>query len=517
MNENQIFEAIGETDEEMLEKAENVQKKNTAWIKIVGAAAAVCVVAAGAAGIKALTDDIPTGDTVDNTTAAAGNAVPNEGMKEDMNSYSPETRAMLLSAAAYPVMPPYPNEFSEDFETQYDAWDNFIKEYRQEQNVEYKASINSFTYDSMSAFLTGAKNENRVVSPMNVYFALSMLAQSSEGNSRQQILDLLGAKDIDTLMSYSNSMWKRNFSDDGALTSIFANSVWLSENLGYNTDTINTLSESYFADIFSGNVSDPAYTKALQEWLSAKTGGMLEDEAKQIEMNSETVFSLASTVYFRGKWDSEFNPDKTAEDTFTTAMGEEITCDFMKKETEDFYYWSDNFGAINLRFSGAGSSRMWLILPDEGVTTDEILNSGEIEEFFAYFETMTPLGTHPNSKRIIINISMPKFDTAYSMDLTEGLTEMGITEVFDSEAADFSALLGTETANTALSAANHSVRVAVDEEGCIASAFTAMMAAGAAPPPDDQIDFFLNRPFIFIIQGVSGDPVFAGVINNPAN
>ena len=156
MNENQIFEAIGETDEEMLEKAENVQKKNTAWIKIVGAAAAVCVVAAGAAGIKALTDDIPTGDTVDNTTAAAGNADPNEGMKEDMNSYSPETRAMLLSASAYPVMPPYPNEFSEDFETQYDAWHNFIKEYRQDQNLEYKASINSFTYDSMSAFLTGA-------------------------------------------------------------------------------------------------------------------------------------------------------------------------------------------------------------------------------------------------------------------------------------------------------------------------------------------------------------------------
>ena len=33
MNENQIFEAIGEADDEMLENAEKAQKKNNTWIK----------------------------------------------------------------------------------------------------------------------------------------------------------------------------------------------------------------------------------------------------------------------------------------------------------------------------------------------------------------------------------------------------------------------------------------------------------------------------------------------------
>lgn len=515
MNENQIFEAIGKTEDEMLENAEKEQKKSNTWIKIAGAAAAVCIVAAGAVGIKTLTDDVPTGDIADNTTAAAGNINPDGTKEEEMDKYSPETSAMLLSAATYPVMPPYPDEFSEDFETQYDAWHDFIVEYRQEQNVEYKDSINGFTYDSMRTFLTDCKNENRLFSPMNVYFALSMLAQSSEGNSRQQILDLLGAKDMDTLQEYSNSMLKRNYSDDNAIISVFANSVWLSDSLNYNMDTLKLLSDSYYADSFAGNMSDKAYTGAFQEWLNVKTGGMLENEAKQLEFDPETVFALASTVYFRGKWDSKFNADNTVEDIFTTAIGEEITCDFMKKETEDYYYWSDNFGAINLCFSGAGSSKMWLILPDEGVSTDDILNSGEIEEFFSPFETMSPIDNYPNSQRIIINISMPKFDTAYSVDLTEGLTKMGITDVFDGKTADFSALLGAESADTELSAAQHSVRVAVDEEGCTATAFTALMTAGAARPPEEEVDFVLNRPFIFIIQGVSGDPVFAGVINNP--
>ncbi len=515
MNENQIFEAIGEADDEMLANAEDRQKKHNTWIKWIGAAAAVCVVAAGAVGIKTLTDDLPAADTPDNTTAAAGNINANGNKDGNMSKYSPETSAMLLSAASYPVMPPYPDENSDNFIEQYDKWNDFIVEYRQEKNVEYKDSINSFTYKSMSTFLTGTNGENRLFSPMNVYFALSMLAQSSEGNSRQQILDLLGAKDVKTLQGYSNSMFKRNYSDDKALISVFANSVWLSDSLNYNMNTLKLLSDSYFADSFSGNVSDPAYTKALQEWLSVKTGGMLEDEAQQIEMDSQTVFTIASTVYFRGKWEQWFNEENTGKDIFTTSLGEEITCDFMRRQTQNFYYWSDNFGAINMRFSGAGYPEMWLILPDEGVTTDEILKSNEIEDFFAYFENMSPLDTHPNSKYLIINISMPKFDSTYSVDLKDGLTEMGVTDVFESGTADFSALLGSESADTALSAANHSVRVAVDEEGCTATAFTAMMAAGAAAPPDDHIDFFLDRPFIFIIKGVSDDPVFAGVINNP--
>ena len=503
MNENDLFEAIGETDDEMLENAENPQKKNNTWIKISGAAAAVSIVAAGAAGIKAITDDIHAGDIADNTTAAAANSNP-------PNAYSPETVAMLLSAATYPDMPQYPVEFSENFDEQYDKWNSFIRENRYISPVTYLDSINKFTQDSMNAFLTDSGNENRIVSPMNIYFALGLLAESAEGNSRQQILDLMGAEDMDTLREYSNTMWKRNYSDDGAFVSIFANSVWLSDILSYNTDTLKLLSESYYADIFSGNVADKAYTNAFQEWLNVKTGGMLEEEAKQLEFDPETVFSLASTVYFRGKWYSDFNPELTEKDIFTTPSGEKTECDFMKREEEDSYFWGDNFSAMRMDFDGS-NGQMWLFLPDEGVTTDELIESGEIMKLLndkSYRES--------HWKRLIVNFALPKFDTAYSTDLKAGFAEMGVTDVFDSNSADFTGLLGEEYSNTALSAAQHAVRVAIDEEGCTATAFTAMMAAGAAPPPDEKVDFILDRPFIFVITGASNDPVFAGVINNPA-
>ena len=510
MNENQIFEAIGEADDEMLENAEKAQKKNNTWIKIVGAAAAVCIVAAGAVGLKALTDDIPAGDIGDNTTAAAENINPNGNKEEEMDEYSPETSAMLLSAATYPVMPPYPVEFADDFETQYDAWQNFRNEYRIKAPKDYKDSSNRFTEESMKAFLTSANDENKLISPVNIYFALGLLAESADGNSRKQILDLLGTDSIELLRKYSNTMWKANFSDDGALTTVFANSVWLSDLLNYNMDTMKLLSDSYYADSFAGNMSDKAYTEAFQEWLNVKTGGMLENEAKQLEFDPETVFTLASTVYFQGKWLDEFNPENTQSKTFTTSDGQKVECDFMCREKEAFYYWGKNYGAMKMSFDGTASSKMWVFLPDEGVTTDELINSGEINKLIE--DTRFD---YPDAKNLIVNFQIPKFDTAYTTDLKEGLSKLGVTDVFDGSSADFSSMLPDAPEGTALSKAQHSVRVAIDEEGCTASAFTAMAICGAAMPPDERMDFVLDRPFVFVIQSDANDTLFAGVINNP--
>ena len=305
-------------------------------------------------------------------------------------------------------------------------------------------------------------------------------------------------------------MWKTNYSDDGALTSVFANSVWLSDSLNYNMKTLELLSDSYYADSFSGDMSDKAYTKAFQEWLNVKTGGMLENEAKALEFDPQTVFSLASTVYFRGKWLDEFDPENTQKKPFTTPDGKQIECDFMCMEREAYYYWGKNYGAMRMSFDGTSSAKMWVFLPDEGVTTDQLINSGEINKLI----TDTRFD-YPDAKRLIVNFQIPKFDTSYTTDLKKGFNELGITDIFDGNNADFSNILSDAPDGTALSKAQHSVRVAIDEEGCTASAFTAMMICGAAMPPDERMDFILDRPFVFVIQSDSNDTLFAGVINNP--
>ena len=51
----------------------------------------------------------------------------------------------------------------------------------------------------------------------------------------------------------------------------------------------------------------------------------------------------------------------------------------------------------------------------------------------------------------------------------------------------------------------------------IAVAYTVMVAAGGAAPPAEEMDFVLDRPFLFAITGSDGLPLFVGAVNRPAD
>ena len=93
---------------------------------------------------------------------------------------------------------------------------------------------------------------------------------------------------------------------------------------------------------------------------------------------------------------------------------------------------------------------------------------------------------------------------------------MGITDVFDPAVSDFTPM--TEAVeDSSVTQATHAARVAVDEEGVTAAAFTAMAMGGSGMPPEDEVDFTLDRPFLFVLTSAAGQPLFAGVVNQPAS
>ena len=101
--------------------------------------------------------------------------------------------ANQVAAAEYPEMAKKPNY--DDYQGNYDAYDAAYQawqkgQYQQyDQPAGYADSLTDFFYASMQQFLQGEGNQ--VYSPVNVYMALAMLAETSGGESRQQILNLL--------------------------------------------------------------------------------------------------------------------------------------------------------------------------------------------------------------------------------------------------------------------------------------------------------------------------------------
>ena len=151
---------------------------------------------------------------------------------------------------------------------------------------------------------------------------------------------------------------------------------------------------------------------------------------------------------------------------------------------------------------------MWLILPDEGYTPEEIA----AEQDFA--DCVTLNSDENYMKFTMIDLSVPKFDASSDVDLCQALKDLGIRQAFDMEHADFSGLIAEnrEELPVYLSKVQHAGRCMIDEEGCIATAFTLEMLCGAAMP-DGSVEFTLDRPFVFAITSYTGAVLFTGVVN----
>lgn len=418
--------------------------------------------------------------------------------------------AMLVhqvAAAAYPEMaqkPDYPDYLSDDsYYTAYNTWrENQNRQYDQPEG--YADSLTDFFYHSMAQFLQG--DGNSAYSPVNVYLAMAMLAETTGGNSRQQILDLFGVDTIEQLRQQASHVWNAHYSDDGETTLLLANSLWLDEAYTFHQQTANLLAESYYASSFRGDLGTEALNKALQAWLNDNTGGLLKDQAENVELDPQTVFALASTVYFTAGWESKFSKSNTKDAVFHLSDSNK-TVPFMHKTMIGWsYYWSENFTAIYLELTG--NNRMWLILPDESYTTADILSSDD------YLRMTLDPGSWENKGSYQINLSLPKFDVVNQMDLIEGMKAMGVTDIFDHTVSDFTPM--TDTPMLYVDQINHAARVSIDEEGCRAAAFTVISVPGAGPPPElDEIDFVLDRPFLFMVSSRDNLPLFAGVVNHP--
>lgn len=424
-------------------------------------------------------------------------------------------QASALAVAEYPDTAPYPSEVNylkADGDIDMDRWsaayDTWWAERRARLNQPegYDAGLDGYYLASLMQFLGGEGTENKVCSPLNIYFALGMLAELTDGSSRQQILDLLGQDSIDTLRAQARALWNANYSDDGMLTSVLASSLWLNEDVPFNQSTLDTLADTYYASSYQGEMGSAELDQALQTWLNDQTSGLLKEAAGQMSLDPETVLALATTVYYQGRWSQEFNPDNTAPDTFHAPDGD-VKCDFMHSSSSNNYCWGDRFSAVGKSVDYGGT--LWMVLPDEGVSVDQLLADPEAQDF------LLSNGEWENQKYLIVNLSMPKFDVSGQLDLIEGLQAMGITDVFDPAVSDFTPM--TEAVeDISVTQATHAARVAVDEDGVTAAAFTAMAAGGSGMPPENEVDFTLNRPFLFVLTSTAGQPLFAGVVNQPA-
>ncbi len=339
------------------------------------------------------------------------------------------------------------------------------------------------------------KGQNVVFSPYSVMALLLMLADATDGASREEIIASVckgagfdEAKRFIRILEYM-------LEEYGSFCS--ANAVCVKENYKdkikpqYMEDLQNTFGGELFA---SGDI-----VKAVNDWVSKNTKGMI----KQIvsEKNAEMASCFMNAVAFKAGWESKFDDEEIKENIFYNADGTRQKVK-MLCGTEYGYIEDDRFTGFVKEYE-AGYSFMAL-LPKKK-SQEFLYESLNRSNFRKLFMAKTDED---------IEVRMPEFKFSYEVELSDFCRNRGIETVF-SDHADFTPM--TEEWLKVESIAHKAV-IKVDRSGTEAAAVTyAVMVTGC--PPDafkrKRKIVRLNRPFLFaIMHNETILPVFVGIVNH---
>ncbi len=501
MKKEDIYNGITDIRADLVESAGQRRKKPFPWRGVVAACLALALIAGGTlaalsrgSGRSEAPSGYTGGDASEPPTKPAGVSGGSPGSSGSGNPVAE------LCGAVFPQAVPYPED-----ERDAAAWEDYQAEHRLSPDV--AEALGGYLHAAVPALLDGSGNA--VCSPVSVFTALAMLGETARGETRAQILELLGFEDVETLRAATAELMTDLYNDDGAEVVRLASSLWLRDDVGedaYNKETLATLAGDYYASAYAGTPGTEEMDDALQGWLNGQTGGLLRDSVEKVKLQPDTVAALASAVYFSGKWHQGFREENTRRMTFH-APGGDREADFMNGVFTIYYYPFEDFTGVELAFELGGAMR--LILPREGTDPRVLLKSAEARDFLLSPDLNGTVGREAR-----VSLSLPKFDVTCDADLIGVLQSLGVTDAFDPGAADLSGLAGLP-GEIYIQTAIHSVRVKTDEKGCEAAAYTVMMGVPTSPPPpEERVDLVFDRPFLFSVME-EGVPIFAGVVSEP--
>ena len=367
-------------------------------------------------------------------------------------------------------------------------------------------SVNEFAFDFYRN--VSDTDENVFFSPVSIYTAFSVLYEGARSSTAEQMLAVFGFEPDGTgrHSASANMMAALNAEDPHAVLEM-ANALWLADWFEPYEQYLDIARKTYLATAetvdFAGE-GKPG-VKKVNGWAAEKTRDKIKNVLSDRDVDGSTAAVITNAVYFKGTWLVQFPKEDTQEDKFWKGGEESIDAEFMHVEGRFDYAETGDAQILRLPYEGDRLS-MLAVLPRETTSLEKLeLSAGKMSEYAGMLEPQDVL------------VSLPKFDIKTNYDLKQGLTEMGMPDVFVKNIADLSGLanLALLPGNLYVEKATHDAYVKVNEEGTEAAAVTTMLlTTDSVTPP--MLHFNADRPFLFAIYDEqSGLILFMGKISDP--
>ncbi|XP_078418445.1 alpha-1-antiproteinase-like [Cetorhinus maximus] len=377
----------------------------------------------------------------------------------------------------------------------------------QESDMAMVTSANSdFAFDLYKR-IANHSSSNIFFSPLSISTALAMLSLGTRSVTREQLFKGLHFNDMtQERIAHMNRGYKRLLqallAEHNELQLSTGNSLHIQKGFDVLPNFLNETKKFYNAEVFllDFNLDPENARQQLNDYVKKMTKGKIKDMFSTIDPSTKLM--LINYIFFKGKWKSPFDPTHTHEAFFNVNKSSQVKVQMMHQDNR-FSKISDYHLSSNvIKLPYVGNASMIAILPAEGNLeyAEQNLSREKFEEW------LQKLG-HKSQQ---LSLSFPKLSLSISCRLNNILMEMGVTDLFTSDANLFG-ISGNESLK--VSQVTHKALLDVDEYFTEAAAVTGVELVPLSLPPSITFD----KPFLLIIyEENTKNILFLGRIKDPS-
>lgn len=334
-------------------------------------------------------------------------------------------------------------------------------------------------------------DKNLFLSPFSVRMVLAMCAVGAKGQTRKALSDLIGAPANveEQYRKLAESIRSAKDKTEPSVEFVTASALWGQQGCRFRPDykkAIAAFCDGTLSEVNFHTMPDDA-VKAINAWVEGKTAGKIKELITRDLITADTRLVLTNAIYFKGKWDSEFDKEATWDEDWH-GLGGSHQVPMMHQRRSYLYFENAEFQALDLPYKGERLS-MLVVLPrtKTGLTA--------LENKWTAGNTYQQVTDSLRSEKTVV-VSLPRFKMETALNPKPALCAVGAELIFTDQ-ADFG---GIADEPLKISEVIHKAFVEVNEEGTEAAAATGavMMKTGLAP--EQPKIFQADHPFLFVIR-----------------
>jgi serpin B len=349
---------------------------------------------------------------------------------------------------------------------------------------------------------------NLFLSPYSISTALAMTSAGARGQTEKQMAQTLcfgPVKNEQFHETFGKIIKQLNASGaKGGYELTVANALWGQKDYKFLPDFLTLVRENYGGDLRQVDFvkQTEEARKTINAWVESKTKDKIKELIKPGTLDSMTRLVLTNAIYFKGKWESPFKPERTQDSPFVLPDGQKVNVPTMSQTGKFGYMETNDIWVLEMPYVNNDLS-MVVLLPKK-VDGVKDLEKGLTSDVIA--------GWTAQLRKQEVQVFFPRFKMTSEFELAKVFSAMGMPDAFSPQ-ADFSGMTGSR--DLYISHVVHKAYVDVNEEGTEAAAATAVIMSKTSMPAPPLV-FKADHPFIFLIRdNQTGSILFLGRLANP--